>query len=463
MAEAEELELAQQLQQRQERQQQGGPEQEQEEASGSGTDASSSSEDDFDGADGATTAAAMAAPTDDDGGGADEEAPTSPPQTPLGDKIEQELRALFGRVDSDGSGFIDREELSELGKQLGKKLKKKQLDAAMKELDPDGDEMISFEEFAAWWRANGSGTGGLFGGLFKKILWKKSATVAPAPQYSPGGTQLPAVAAAAPKPLSFLKSASVKLVSSGSFRDMGRLRSDSYRSDGTTSARSGATSPSYARGGSGGALGLNALGDQMAEALRDSAALQQQMAEHEAGLATLSKRLEAVEKQTTGNAKGIKSAGEELQQWTQENGVSGVAALQRRLAKAEMQWQATAASNKEAVTETAAAIAGMQGAVVETLTGLSGAIRQKRCVHCSCIFTDGANTSHSCVYHPGERDSDNRWTCCRRHCGSGGRLVDGCLADFHRHMERATIRTPGLIPWSTAPRQKGLIAASVEP
>ena len=401
-----------------------------------------------------------AAPDD----GSDDGDPLSPttPQTPLGDKSEQDLRALFQQVDSDGSGFVDREELSALGAMLGKKLKKKQLDAAMKDLDPDGDEMISFEEFAAWWRANGKNTGGLFGGMFKS-LWKKSATVAPAPQHSPGGTQLPAIAPPASPKAGILRSMSVKLGSSGSFRDMGALRSDSYRSDGGGTARSdrtGASSPGSARAQ---AFTLNALGDQMAEALRDSAVLQQQMAEHETGLVTLSTRLEAVEKQNTGNAKGIKSAGDELQRWTLENGVSGVVALQRRLAKAEMQWQATAASNKEAVTETAAAIAGMQGAVVETLTGLSGAIRQKRCVHCSCIFTDGANTSHSCVYHPGERSADNRWTCCRRRCGSGGRLVDGCLADFHRHMERANIRTPGLIPWSTAPRQKSVTADGGEP
>ena len=86
----------------------------------------------------------------------------------------------------------------------------------------------------------------------------------------------------------------------------------------------------------------------------------------------------------------------------------------------------------------------------ESVLAVPGLRRKQRCLNCSCIFTDGANTSHSCIYHPGERGADNRWTCCRRRC-TGGRLVDGCLADFHRYSDKAVLRTPGLVPWATMP------------
>lgn len=381
-----------------------------------------------------------------------------------------ERRALFDEVDADNSGYIDREELVVLAAKLGQKLKRKQLQAAMRELDPDGDEMITFEEFSKWWDNRERGGGGVFGGLFKKF-WKKRSADAADPAASPGAASPIARSDAAPKqkqpaqtttPTARAGSKSTsepapraapKLSSKGSFRGAiaairsGSLRDDSPKRGGGVTAALRSSSP---RGV--GEDDLAELGDRLVAALRDTAALQQRCDEQDVSLGSLNSRLELVESRAGANAKAIAAARAELQTWNQENSTAGLAAVQQRLEDAENQWASAAAANATAVRESKGAIAAMQKEVLETITGLSDAIRKKRCVHCGCVFTDGANSSHSCVYHPGERLSDDTWSCCNRRCGSGGRLVNGCLADFHRHMERATIRTPGLIPWATCPK-----------
>eukprot|EP01051_Picozoa_sp_SAG22_P022792 SAG22_NODE_5607_length_985_cov_1.296840_2_plen_86_part_00 len=60
-------------------------------------------------------------------------------------------RTLFDEMDEDGSGFLDQAEVTKLCKQMGKKLNKKGLEAAMKEMDADGSGEVEFEEFDAWW------------------------------------------------------------------------------------------------------------------------------------------------------------------------------------------------------------------------------------------------------------------------------------------------------------------------
>jgi Ca2+-binding EF-hand superfamily protein len=53
-------------------------------------------------------------------------------EDPPVDEEEEQLRAVFDSVDIDGSGFLDRSELQALSVRLGRKLKKKKLDKAMK-------------------------------------------------------------------------------------------------------------------------------------------------------------------------------------------------------------------------------------------------------------------------------------------------------------------------------------------
>lgn len=64
---------------------------------------------------------------------------------------EAELRQLFGQIDEDGSGLLDREEVAALSEQLGVTLTKVKLDAAMADMDEDGSGEVDFDEFKEWW------------------------------------------------------------------------------------------------------------------------------------------------------------------------------------------------------------------------------------------------------------------------------------------------------------------------
>ena len=64
---------------------------------------------------------------------------------------EDELREAFNKIDKDGSGSIDREELEEaLNKEMeaeGKKLTADQIDQLMNFADADGNGEIDFDEY----------------------------------------------------------------------------------------------------------------------------------------------------------------------------------------------------------------------------------------------------------------------------------------------------------------------------
>ena len=65
-------------------------------------------------------------------------------------------QALFLELDEDGSGYLDRDEVDQLMKRMGKWLSAKEIDRCMAELDADGNDEVSLEEFEDWWRSNGN-------------------------------------------------------------------------------------------------------------------------------------------------------------------------------------------------------------------------------------------------------------------------------------------------------------------
>ena len=67
----------------------------------------------------------------------------------------QQLRDFFDDIDADGSGELDREEVVQLAKRLGKDLTEDELELAMSEMDIDGDDQVSFLEFQGWWEKFG--------------------------------------------------------------------------------------------------------------------------------------------------------------------------------------------------------------------------------------------------------------------------------------------------------------------
>lgn len=58
---------------------------------------------------------------------------------------------MFKKFDKDGSGAIDKDELSVLCKELGKPLDDKQLEEALNDLDINKDGVIDEDEFCKWW------------------------------------------------------------------------------------------------------------------------------------------------------------------------------------------------------------------------------------------------------------------------------------------------------------------------
>ena len=64
---------------------------------------------------------------------------------------------MFEKIDVDGSGELDNVELSQLCQYLGRDLSEAELESAMLEMDTNGGGTISFDEFAAWFRALSDG------------------------------------------------------------------------------------------------------------------------------------------------------------------------------------------------------------------------------------------------------------------------------------------------------------------
>lgn len=75
------------------------------------------------------------------------------------DIVEVSGRRAFDKIDEDGSGELDREEIGKLAKDLGRPLDGPSLDAFMAEIDTDGSGLVDYEEFFVWYSAGVDNTG----------------------------------------------------------------------------------------------------------------------------------------------------------------------------------------------------------------------------------------------------------------------------------------------------------------
>ena len=78
----------------------------------------------------------------------------------IDDKLRGNLGQLFREIDQDGSGFLDRAEVEQLSKRLGKLMTERELAASMTAMGADADGQVSLEGFVAWWRKSKAGDGG---------------------------------------------------------------------------------------------------------------------------------------------------------------------------------------------------------------------------------------------------------------------------------------------------------------
>ena len=82
-----------------------------------------------------------------------------------------EARQLFDEIDIDKGGTLDRNEIRQLAKRLGKKMSEKTLNEAMLDMDADGSGEVNFGEFYHWWEGyRAKGGGGIFSGLSLDFL-----------------------------------------------------------------------------------------------------------------------------------------------------------------------------------------------------------------------------------------------------------------------------------------------------
>ena len=64
------------------------------------------------------------------------------------------MKQAFEQLDSDGSGYLDEEEVQQAVALLGFVANESQTSSLMAEMDPDGDGRVTLMEFSAWWDAN---------------------------------------------------------------------------------------------------------------------------------------------------------------------------------------------------------------------------------------------------------------------------------------------------------------------
>ena len=64
---------------------------------------------------------------------------------------EQRFQEIWEKVDANGDGHLDRAEITQVFKDMGKELTAEEADKAFEEMDGDGSGEIDFEEAFSWW------------------------------------------------------------------------------------------------------------------------------------------------------------------------------------------------------------------------------------------------------------------------------------------------------------------------
>ena len=73
------------------------------------------------------------------------------------DKLQEQegqVRVLFGRLDDDNSGQIDRGDMKTIGDSIGLDMTDDRLDVMMAEMDDDGSGEVDMDEFLVWWTSD---------------------------------------------------------------------------------------------------------------------------------------------------------------------------------------------------------------------------------------------------------------------------------------------------------------------
>ena len=65
----------------------------------------------------------------------------------LNNELNELMKKTFDSIDTDNSGFIDMNELTNIASALGHSLAESELKVVFDELDENKDQKISFEEF----------------------------------------------------------------------------------------------------------------------------------------------------------------------------------------------------------------------------------------------------------------------------------------------------------------------------
>ena len=63
------------------------------------------------------------------------------------------VRQLYKKYDQDGSGLLERDEVSQMAQDHGITLDAAELDVVVQTLDKDGDGLVGFDEFERWWKS----------------------------------------------------------------------------------------------------------------------------------------------------------------------------------------------------------------------------------------------------------------------------------------------------------------------